>query len=100
MNPKRNKKVVKRFEQTLADFQAVCRVEKPLPTNRKFSVGKASAMIPYFDHVENLVSSETRNSPIIMKLSPKKSTMFISKLLKQTGIEPLAEIGDAITGRH
>jgi len=100
MNPKRNKKDFKRSEQTLADFQAVCRVVKPLPTNRKFSVGKVSAMLPYFDRVESLVSLETKNSPIITKCPPKKSTMFISKLLKQTGIEPLVEIGDAITGRH
>ena len=100
MSPRRNKTGSKNSDLTLANYQVVPRVVKPQPVNRKITIGKTSAMIPYVDRIEDLVSMETHNSPIVINRSPKRSTIFISKILKQTGIETLAEIGDAIAGKH
>ena len=100
MNPRRNKKGIKKSESTLAEYHVGPRFTKPLPLNRRFTIGNASATIRYVDKIEDLVSSETRNPPIIKKQSPRRSTTIFSNLLKHTGIEPLAEMGDAMTGRH
>lgn len=100
MNPRKNRKSPKLYEtKTLNGPTVAHRIEKPLPISGRITIGKTSGMIPYFEKKECLVSSESPNSPIVMKYKPRKSTKIISVLLKKTGIEPLTEIGDIISGR-
>lgn len=100
MNQRRIKKCAKQCESRRFKAQEHRRIIGSLPLNRKIVIGKTSVTIPYVDNMKELNSMESQNAPIVLRYKPKRATRFFSKILKTTGIEPLAEIGDIITGKY
>lgn len=99
MNQRRIKKCAKQCESRRFKAQERRRIIGSLPLNGKIVIGKSSVTIPYVDNMKELNSMESQNAPIV-RFKPKKATRFFSRILKTTGIEPLAEIGDIITGKY
>ena len=99
MNQRKVKKDAKKAKVRFLESPIVPRVEKVLPINGMVKIGKVSATVRYVDEMGKIVSSESGNSPIVLIHKPSKPTIFISKVLRKTGIEPLVEIGDVITGK-
>lgn len=99
MNQRKSKKIAKQYESRMFKAQERSRVTKSLPLYGQIVIGKSTATIPYVDKMREIVSSESQNAPIILRHKPRKSTIFLSKILKKTEIEPLAEIGDVIIGK-
>ena len=96
MNQRKSKKIAKQCEVRMFKAQERRKVTKSLPLYGRIVIGKSRATIPYVDKMGQIVSSE---SQIVLRYKPKSTAKFISKMLKKTGIEPLAEIGDVITGK-
>ena len=99
MNQRRSKKIAKQCESRIFKAQKRHQTTNPLPLYGKIVIGKSRATIPYVDKMGEIVSWESQNAPIVLRYKPKRTAKFISKILKKTGIEPLAEIGDVITGK-
>jgi len=99
MNQRKSKKIAKQCEVRMFKAQERRKVTKSLPLYGRIVIGKSRATIPYVDKIGQIVSSESQNAPIVLRYKPKSTAKFISKMLKKTGIEPLAEIGDVITGK-
>lgn len=67
-----------------------------LPTYGSILVGKAKATVPYVDQIEDIVSSETDKQPIRPRKKAKRGTQFIAEILRNSGIDSLVDIGDAM----
>lgn len=100
MNQKRSKKNAKKKVSRTFRAQKQSRITKELPEFGKYVIGKTWASIPFMDKIEDIVSLETQNEPIVIETKPRKAVKFISSVLKSTGIEPLTEIGDVIIGKR
>lgn len=100
MNQRRIKKCAKQCESRRFKAQEHRRIIGSLPQNRKIVIGKTSVTIPYVDNMKEINSMESQNAPIVLRYKPKKAARIFSRILKTTGIGPLAEIGDIITGKY
>lgn len=99
MNQRKSKKIAKQYESRQFKAQKKHRTAKPLPESETIVFGKVRATIPYMDKMEDIVSLETQNAPIVFRPKPRLATKCLSYLLNRSGIESLTEIGDAITGK-
>lgn len=99
MNLRKIKKQTKRLEIKSLKLQQSRQEPRPLPTYGSILVGKTKVTVPYADQIENLVSSETDKQPINPRKKTKKSTQLIAGILRNSGIDSLVDIGDAMIHR-
>ena len=95
MKGKLNKKKIKSIEIKCLKKQQV-KTAKLLPKFRCIHVGKKVGMVSYVDHVEYVVSSETDKMPVRPMKTTNKRVKILSSILKNSGIESLKDLGDAI----
>ena len=70
-----------------------------LPKRGSIFIGNRRVSVPYIDSINDIVSLETVNLPIVPKQSRKSITNVVSKILKNTGFKALSEIGNDITDK-
>lgn len=99
MNQRKSKRQTKRLEIKSLKLQQSRQEPRPLPTYGSIHVGKTKVTVPYVDQIENLVSSETDKQPINPRKKTKKSTQLIAGILRNSGIDSLVDIGDAMIHR-
>ena len=93
MNQRKNKKQAKRLEIKSMKPQQNRQGLQSLPAYGNIHVGKIKGTVPYVDQIENIVSSETDKQPIRPR---KKVNKFIAGILRNSGIDSLVDIGDAM----
>lgn len=96
MNQRKNKKQAKRLEMKSLKPQQSRQESQSLPTYGSILVGKTKATLPYVDQIEDIVSSETDKQPIRLRKKAKRGTQFIAEILRNSGIDSLVDIGDAM----
>ena len=89
MNQRKNKKQAKRLEIKSMKPQQNRQGLQSLPAYGNIHVGKIKVTVPYVDQIENIVSSETDKQPI----RPRKK---VNGILRNSGIDSLVDIGDAM----
>lgn len=99
MNQRKSKRQTKRLEIKSLKLQQCRQEPRPLPTYGSIRVGKTKVTVPYVDQIEDIVSSETDKQPIRPKRKFKKSTQLIAGILRNSGIDSLVDIGDAMIHR-
>ena len=96
MNQRKNKKQAKRLEIKSMKPQQNRQGLQSLPAYGNIHVGKIKGTVPYVDQIENIVSSETDKQPIKPRKKVNKGTQFIAGILRNSGIDSLVDIGDAM----
>lgn len=98
MNQRRSKKLAKQATLEKKKFKPQCvgNTAKALPRFGNVIVGGATAIVPYMDHVDCIVSSETDRQPIKLRHNTNKGVRIISKILRNSGFDSLVDIGNAM----
>lgn len=96
MDQRKNKKRTKPFVIKSLKPQQSRQESKSLPVYGSIYVGKKKVTVPYVDHIEDIVSSETDKQPIRPPKKVKRGTKFIADILRNSGIDSLVDIGDAM----
>lgn len=99
MNQRKSKRHTKRLEIKSLKLQQSRQEPKSLPTYGSIHVGKIKVTVPYVDQIEDIVSLETDKQPIRPKRKLKRGTRFIAGVLRNSGIDSLVDIGDAMIHR-
>jgi hypothetical protein len=96
MKGRLNKKKAKSIEIKCLAAPQGRKVAPSLPTHGKLLIGNKKAYVPYADHIEYIVSSETDRKPVRPMKTTNKRVKILSAILKKSGIESLKDLGEAI----
>ena len=96
MKGRLNKKKAKSIEIKFLAAPQGRKVAQSLPTRGKLLIGNKKVSVPYADHIEYIVSSETDKQPVRPMKTTNKRVKILSAILKKSGIESLKDLGDAI----
>lgn len=96
MNQGKNNKQTKPLKIKSLEPQPKRQKSKSLPVYGSIYVGKKKVTVPYVDQIEDIVSSETDKQPIRPHKKVKRGTQFIADILRNSGIDSLVDIGDAM----
>lgn len=96
MKGRLNKKKAKGVEIKCLAVPQSRKVAQTLPIYGKLFIGKKKVVVPYADHIEYIVSSETDKQPVRPMKTTNKRVKILSSILKKSGIESLKDLGDAI----
>lgn len=95
MNQRINKKLLKRLKK-----QQVGKTTKSLPTYGYIHIGKKKFNVRYADQIEGYVSSETNKKPVMPRRNTQRGVRMLACILRNTGIDSLIDIGDAMIRKY
>lgn len=99
MNQRKSKKQTKRLGIKGLKIQQSYQAPDSLPTYGSILVGNKKVTVPYADKIEDIVSLETDKQPIRPRKKVKRGTRLIADIFRNSGIDSLVDIGDAMIHR-
>jgi len=100
MNQRKSKKQTKLLEIRSLTKQPDKKAIISLPTYGYVNIGKKKFNVRYADQIKDIVSSETYKQPAKPMKKSIGGVRMLSRILRNTGIDSLIDIGDAIINKY